>query len=149
MNVPSAGHVAVIDRKTKSVVEKWPVKGLNYPMALIEARHQLLVVTRRPPRLLILDTRSGRPASELKCVADADDVFYDSARGCIYVSGGEGHIDVFGQNDSGNYQNIARIPTAPGARTSLWVPELNRLFVAAPAGAQGVAAVLVFEAPGR
>jgi hypothetical protein len=145
-NIPSAGHVAVIDMTRMSVIEKWAVKGLNFPMALVEARQHLLIVTRRPSKLIILDTRTGHTISELKCVEDADDVYYDSVRGRIYVSGGEGFIDVFGRADAGNYQNIARILTAPGARTSLWVPELDRLFVAVPASVRGNAAIWVFEA---
>jgi hypothetical protein len=36
------------------------------------------------------------------------------------------------------------IETSPGARTGLWVPDLQRLFVAAPARAGHGAAVLVY-----
>jgi len=57
-------------------------------------------------------------------------VFYDSARKRIYASGGEGAIAVIEQKDSDHYQEITRIPTVKGARTSLFVPELGRLFLA-------------------
>ena len=43
-------------------------------------------------------------------------------------------------------RRLARIKTVSGARTSLFVPELDRLFVAARAGTlSGEAAVLVFR----
>jgi len=44
------------------------------------------------------------------------------------------------------YHPLARIPTQSGARTSLFVPELDRLFVAARAGLLGSnAGILVFR----
>jgi hypothetical protein len=43
-------------------------------------------------------------------------------------------------------RRIARVPTSSGARTSLYVPELDRLFVAARSGLLGSsAAILVFH----
>jgi hypothetical protein len=46
----------------------------------------------------------------------------------------------------GGARHFGRIRTAPGARTSLFVPELDRLFVARRAGPAGQeAAILVFR----
>jgi hypothetical protein len=53
-------------------------------------------------------------------------------------------VDVLRRHD-GAYEELARVPTAPGARTSLFVPELDRLYVAAPAGRGRGAAVLVMR----
>lgn len=50
----------------------------NFPMALDAPEHRLLVVTPTPPRLLVLDTVSGETVAALPCVADADDLYYDS-----------------------------------------------------------------------
>ena len=50
----------------------------------------------------------------------------------VYVIGGEGYVDVFDAAASGTYRRLARIATGAGARTGLWSPELDRLFVAWP-----------------
>jgi hypothetical protein len=74
-------------------------------------------------------------------------VFFDARRARIYVSCGEGSVDVT-QQDAGVYRSLGRIKTASGARTSLFVPELDRLFVAARAGFFGLgsdAAILVLR----
>jgi hypothetical protein len=79
--------------------------------------------------------------------SDADDVFFDSLRYRIYISCGEGEVDVV-QKDATGYRPTGRVKTASGARTSLFVPELDRLFVAARAGFLGLgtdAAVLVLR----
>jgi len=81
----------------------------------------------------------------LSTCGDADDLFFDAKRRRIYVSHGEGIVDVV-QWDTVGYRPLARVPTRPGARTSLFVPELDRLFVAARAGLLGPdAAVFVFR----
>ena len=74
---------------------------------------------------------------------DTDDVFVDPKRGYIYVSCGEGFIDVFAGLD-GSYSRIARIETAKGARTALFSADLDRLFLAVRMGAQGPA-VWIFK----
>jgi hypothetical protein len=76
---------------------------------------------------------------------DADDVFVDAKRHRAYVSCGQGFIDVFDTNDPG-YRRSARIPTVSGARTSYFVPSIDRLFLAAPATSTEPAAIWVFRA---
>jgi DNA-binding beta-propeller fold protein YncE len=147
VNLPNANHtIAVVDRAKRSVIATWQLEEqANFPMALDEADHRLLVVTRRRPRLLVLNTESGKQVASHPAVGDADDVFYDAARKRIYISGGEGFIDTFDQRGPDHYQPSGRIPTASGARTSLFVPELNRLYLAVPHRGNQKAEVRVYE----
>jgi DNA-binding beta-propeller fold protein YncE len=140
VNVPKAGHIAVIDRNKLAVIAKWPVRtaASNYPLTLDAANHRLFTGCRKPARILVFDTQSGKLVTDFDCVGDTDDIFFDAARKRLYVIGGEGFIDVFAQKDADQYARIDRIRTAPGARTGLFVPDLNRLFLAVPhRGAQG------------
>ncbi len=147
VNVPSAKEVTVVDRVKQTVAARWPLVGLesNFPMALIESDHRLLLATRKPAKLIVLDTISGRSISETDCAGDADDLFYDTAKKLVYISCGEGVIDVFAAADSDHYSEIARIQTSVGARTSLWVPELNQLFLAVPMREGQEAAIWVYS----
>ena len=145
VNVPTARQVVVVDRDAGRQVAAWKVDGRdNFPMALDEAAGRLLVVERHPPELLVLDTASGEVAARLPTCGDADDVFLDAKRGRVYVSCGEGVVNVVERRGDA-YQELARVPTAPGARTSLLVPELDRLYVAARAGDGRGAAILVLR----
>jgi DNA-binding beta-propeller fold protein YncE len=148
VNVPRAKAIVVVDRKQRHIVSTMPLASFaaNYPMVLDEAHHRLFVGTRRPPRLLVVDAR-GHLLANVPCVEDTDDLFYDAERERVYVTGGQGFVDVFDARDNGKYDRIARLPSADGARTSLWVPELRRLFVAAPKRGGTDAAIHVFEAP--
>jgi hypothetical protein len=56
-------------------------------------------------------------------------MWLDVARKRIYVTGTE-TTTVFEQKDADHYTHIADVPTGFRARTSLLVPELNRLYIA-------------------
>src|SRR5215472_4889625 len=148
VNLPNANHtIAVVDRAKRSVIATWQLEAqANFPMALDEPDHRLLVVTRRPPLLVVLNAESGKQVASYPTVGDADDAFYDAAHKRVYVSGGEGFIDVFDQHGPDDYKPCGRIPTASGARTSLFVPELNRLYLAVPHRGTQMAEIRVYEA---
>jgi DNA-binding beta-propeller fold protein YncE len=144
-NVPDAQQVAVVDRSTARQIAKWvvPDARANFPMALDDAGQRLVVVYRRPALLAVFDTRNGNVVARLPTCGDADDLFYDARRQRIYVSCGEGVLAVV-QRQGDRYRELARIQTVTGARTSLWVPELDRLFVAVPASGSERAALWVY-----
>src|SRR5207247_10648765 len=120
VNVPTADQIAVVDRGGMKVIATWPVVGAksNFPMALDEANHRVFVGCRRPAKVLVYDTASGKEVTSFDIVGDTDDLFYDGARKRLYVSGGEGYVDVFQNQDANRFARIARIATADGARPS-------------------------------
>ena len=134
VNVPDARHIAVVDREKGAVLARWPLEKLeaNYPMALDEASHRLLVGCRKPSKVLILDTETGKEVAQLTISRDTDDLFIDPPSRRIYLTAGEGFIDTIEQKDADHYKRIWAQTTAAGARTSLFVPDLGTLYVAVP-----------------
>lgn len=148
VNVPSAGrqHIAVLDRAAGRQVAGWGLAdaGGNFPMALDAAGGRLLVAYRKPPLLAVFATADGSLIARLSSCGDADDVFFDQQRQRVYVSCGEGTIDVFERRGDA-YRELARVPTASGARTSLFVPALDRLYLAVRAHGREPAALWVYR----
>ncbi len=134
VNVPNSRHVAVIDRGRGEVTAKWQTDLAfgNFPMALDEANHRLFVGCRLPSKLVVLNTESGEIVAKIDISGDTDDVFFDSKRHRIYSICGAGKIDLIKQADPNNYQTLAKIDTAAGARTGLFVPDRDTLFVGVP-----------------
>jgi DNA-binding beta-propeller fold protein YncE len=134
VNVPDARQIAVLDRQKQSVTATWPMKEFqaNFPMALDEANHRLFIGCRKPARLVVFDTTAGKPVTDVAISGDTDDLFYDAARKRLYLSCGEGFLDVVAQRDADHYERIERVPTAAGARTSFYSPALDRLWLAVP-----------------
>lgn len=151
VNVPKESAVAVVDRTKKMVVAKWGIDGTsaNYPMALDEADRRLFVGCRIPPEVVVLDTNSGHLVAKFPVVGDTDDLYFDPARRLLYVIGGQGAVDVIRMRDPNNYERVERIPTASGARTGLFVPDFDRLFVAAPHRGSQPARILVYQVAQR
>jgi len=147
VNVPTADQVAVVDRGAMKIVATWPVTGAkaNYPMAVDEANHRLFIGCRRPAKALVFDTTAGKEVGSFEIVGDTDDLFYDSARKRLYISGGEGFIDVFQNGDANTFTRVAHVATAAGARTSLFVPDLSRLFLAVPHRGSQRAEIRVYD----
>ena len=146
VNVPTANEIAVVDRTAMKVIATWPVVSAkaNYPMALDEANHRLFVGCRRPAKVLVYDIATGKESGSFDIVGDTDDVFYDAARKRLYVTGGEGYIDVF-QDQAGRFSRSAHLATAAGARTSLFVPEQSRLYLAVPHRDTQKAEIRIYE----
>ncbi len=134
VNVPNSRNVAVIDRDKGRVVATWKTDLAfgNFPMALDEANHRLFVGCRVPSKLVVLNTESGDVVAKIDISGDPDNVFYDRKRHRIYVICGAGKVDIIEQTDANTYEAFAKIDTADGARTGLFVPERDTLFVAVP-----------------
>jgi DNA-binding beta-propeller fold protein YncE len=147
VNVPDAREIAVVDRSSGKQTAHWktPDTRSNFPMAVADDGAAIASVFRSPSRLTVFRPASGEIAATTATCGDADDVFFDARRRRFYVSCGEGAVAVLGW-DGTTASELGRIATASGARTSLFVPQLDRLFVAARAGwLGGDAAILVFR----
>jgi DNA-binding beta-propeller fold protein YncE len=134
VNVPNARNVAVVDRDKGEVIATWKTDGAsgNFPMALDEASHRLFVGCRLPSKLVVLDTVSGKTVTSVGISGDPDNLFYDRKRHRVYVICGAGKIDIIDQTDANTYKALTKINTADGARSGLFVPERDALFVAVP-----------------
>ena len=150
VTLTGATNLGVVDLKKREQIAAWPtgVSG-NVALALDESHHRLFDGVRDPATLIVLDTESGKQVSQLEGVAGIDDLWYDAVHRRVYTSGGRGFevgfVYTYQQKDADHYELIGKVSTAPGAGTSFWSPELNRLYVAAPANDKEEAAILVFE----
>jgi YVTN family beta-propeller protein len=151
-NVPfSARKVVVVDGGSLEVQAQWQAGAVmgnffsNFPLSLDEADGRVFVGTRVPARLKVMDSATGAVIADVGIDGDPDDIFYDEKRGAIYVSCGSGYLDVIARTQDDHYRPVVRMATASGARTSLWVPELDRLFVAVPRNGSRGAEILIYQ----
>ena len=146
INLPDARAIAVADLDSATPIAIWHNRGAdgNFPMALDLVAGRVLTVFRRPARLGVFAMRDGAPVASVESCGDADDVFVDAKRKRIYVSCGDGHIDVF-DAERNEYSRIAHIATVSGARTSLFIPEMDRLLLAVRARGSEPAAIWIYR----
>lgn len=144
VNLPDRRAIAVVDLAKREVLARWPAPyRLNFPMALGTEGQTFAIVSRLPAHVSWLDAANGAIRQDRPTCGDADDVFHDARRRRWYVSCGAGKVEVFSDNVSAP----AFVKTGSGARTSLFSPDLDRLFVAVPAGWVGEGARLLVLKP--
>lgn len=129
INVPDDGSVIAADIDRLAVVARWPTGGhrLNFPMAIEPSGKSITIAYRLPAALATIDTATGKTTSLQSGCGDSDDLFLTGNR--VLMVCGAGHVDVVIPG-----KPPARVETRHGARTGLYSPEVDRLFVAVPAG---------------
>lgn len=144
-NLPETRSIAVVSRSTGQVLANWrQTHGGNYAMALDNEKQRVFVVFRNPAKFVALAKDTGVVVAEIETCGDVDDLFLDAKRQRVYISCGQGFIDVLDARDSG-FARLARIATVAGARTSLFVPDVDRLFLAVRAQAGQPPAIWVYR----
>jgi YVTN family beta-propeller protein len=144
-NVPDARQIVTADLDAGRITATWKQDALrsNFPMILDAAGH-VAVVFRNPARVVLFDAATGKAGAAADACGDADDLFFDAARKRFYVTCGAGVVDVFA---AGDLKSLGRVETKSGARTGLFVAELDRLFVAERAGLLGHEAAVALLKP--
>jgi DNA-binding beta-propeller fold protein YncE len=145
VNLPRAQTIAVVDGHGGKQSGTWPTRiaGGNFPMALEQRARHVLVAFRSPAKLGAFSMDDGSLIASPDICGDADDVFVDANRRRVYISCGEGFLDVLDAVQA--YRRVARVATVAGARTSLFVPEMDRLMLAVRASGREAAAVWVYQ----
>jgi DNA-binding beta-propeller fold protein YncE len=146
INVAGKHYVAVVDKKTRQVITTWPIKEgeNNAPIALDEANKRLFVVTRKPFKLVVLDTDTGASVASFEAPKRTNELQFDKANRRLYLTGDE-YVAVFQQHGADRYEEIARVKSEKGAKTAILVPEVNRLYVAVAGKDATKAGVLRYE----
>ena len=145
-NLRDRSLVGVIDTKKRAVTSTWPLGDVhgNTPMAVDEAHRRLFVVGRKPARLIVLDSDTGKIIASLPTAELTDDMLFDPESKRIYVAC-DGFVVVYVEHDADHYEELGRVPTGFRAKTAILVPQLKRYFVAAPRHGQKIAELMVYE----
>jgi DNA-binding beta-propeller fold protein YncE len=131
VNLSGPKEVGVVDLNTRELVARWPIPDAETPnsMALDEPHHRLFIATRKPPKFFVFNTDTGKVTATADISAMNDDMWFDTARKRIYLTGTE-TTTVLSQTDADRYTHVAEVPTGYRAKTSLYVPQLNRFYIA-------------------
>lgn len=134
INLTGTDEVGVVDLKTRQLVARWPLPAnahVAHAIALDEEDHRLFTVTRKPEgQFIVFNLDTGQVVAALPCVGVNSDISRDLAKQRIYITGTE-TVSVFAQRDADHYEHLAEVPSAYRAKSSIFVPELQQLYVAA------------------
>ena len=146
VNVAGKSEIAVLDKKTGKLLATWAVKEgqNNSQIDLDEANKRLFIITRKPFKLVVINTDTGASVASFDAPGRTNGMVFDKANRRIYAAGDD-YVGVFQQVDADHYTELARVPSEKGAKTAFLVPTLNRLFVAVGGSATAKAGLLRYE----
>jgi hypothetical protein len=143
VNLEDKDNVAVVDLKARKVIAHWPVApgGTPVGLALDTEHHSLIIGCRKPQKMVVMSTESGKVIADLPIGAGVDAVKIDSSE--YFASAGDGTLAVVGSSSPGKYQVVQTVKTPIGAKTmgvddsthKIYLPTAD--FEAAKAGANG------------
>jgi len=147
INVPDEDETAVGDLSNNTIITKWKntKASSNFPMALCEENNLLFIGCRHPAMLEMLNAQTGEVMYTIKCSGDADDIFYYAPDSLMFVSAGEGLIDVFRINAKKELVLFDQVKTRKGSRTSLLLSREKKFLLAVPARAGEPAALWIYN----
>jgi DNA-binding beta-propeller fold protein YncE len=147
INLTQTNKIAVIDRKAMKVLAMWPVPAAQQNAMVIfdESRHRLYVGCRKPGTVVVLNSDTGAVIASAPSPLRSDQLLYDQAGKRLYSPGGEGFMAVYDTSNPDKLKPVAKVPTAPGAKTGILVPENGELVLAvSPGDTKTTAKVLTF-----
>jgi len=147
INLTQTNKLAVIDRSTMKIIAFWPVRAAeqNAMVAMDEPHHRLFVGCRKPGMVVVMNSDTGVVTNSVSSPLRSDQILFDQTSNRLYSPGGEGNIGVYDTSDPDHLKIVAKVPTAPGAKTGILVPELKELILAAsPGDTKAMATVLTF-----
>jgi DNA-binding beta-propeller fold protein YncE len=150
-NIADAGQVAVVNIKTNAIEDTWKLKDAsdNTPLAYDAQEQMLLIACRKPAVLLALDANTGKEISRIPTGNGADDLFHDSKLHRVYVITGSGAVDVYSISTAKHFTALGKVRTASGAKTGLFVPSQNLLYIGIPGIGAKPAEIRVYQTNAR
>ncbi len=154
VNLTQTSKLAVVDKKTLKEIAEWPVPPAeqNAMIALDEAKHRAYLVCRANLKgepagmVVVMNTDTGKVVSTADAPIRADDVLFDVATNRLYVPGGQGYIGVYDTSDPNHVKMVAKVPSAPGAKTGIVLPDMKKIVVAAsPGETKAMAKILTYH----
>ena len=129
VNLMDKNEVAVVDMKANKVVARWPTApgGAPVGMTIDPAKRQLLIGCRKPQKLIVMSTDSGKVLAALPIGDHVDAVKIDS--GQIFASCADGTLAVARETSPGKFEMVQTVKTPPGARTMGADPTTHKIYL--------------------
>jgi YVTN family beta-propeller protein len=117
-NIEDHNEVVKVDVQTLKVVERWKLAPCETPTALaIDRQNQRLFAGCRSGIMAVVDASNGRLVATAPIGARVDAAAFDPETRTIYLSNGDGTVNLFHQDSADKYSAVETITTQFGAKT--------------------------------
>jgi DNA-binding beta-propeller fold protein YncE len=148
VNLAQTNKMDVVDRNNMKLIADWPVPPakVNAMVAFDASQHRLYVVCRDPGMVVVMDSDSGKVISTAPAPLRADQVMYNAGAHLFYVPGGQGYMGIYDTSNPNMIKEVAKITTAPGAKTGILLEDQHKIVLAAsPGDTKAMAKILTYQ----
>ena len=132
VNLEDTNEVAVFDPKTLEIKHRYPIGEGKTPTGLaIDNKHDRLFVTCRSKIMVVMDALNGKVISSFPIGTGVDWAEFDSDSGTVFVSNGDGTLNMFHQKSADVYEDMGALKTQPSAKTMAFDPKTKKIFLPA------------------
>ena len=131
VNVVNKGEVAVVDTRSRKVLNHFPMRNCEEPTGLAYvAQFQRLISVCSNGLAKMLDANNGRELASLGVGRDADAVIYDSQRQRAFIPSAEdGSLSVLAVRSANAVEVLERDQVQMGTRTGALDPKTGLLYL--------------------
>jgi DNA-binding beta-propeller fold protein YncE len=148
VNNPAKNLIDVVNRHTRQVVATWPVTQCrrNVAMAFDEPAHRLFTAC-RSGAIVVFNSETGKELQAVPIPRGVDDLVFDPSTMRLYAAcrGDGGSVAVYHEDSPDHYTSLGVVPSGPGAKNEVLVPQLHRLYVTVPPSETAAGEVYVYD----
>lgn len=117
INLVDKGQVAVVDIKSRKVLDHWSVAPGGSPvgMSMDTNKRRLFIGCRNPQKLIVMDANNGKILADLPIGAGVDATKFDGSQ--IFASCRDGKLYIARETSPENFEIAQTVQTPEGART--------------------------------
>ena len=117
VNVEDKNEIVVVDLKSRTVLNHWPLKPAEGPTGLAYDKKTKHLFAGCDKLLAVINAEDGSVVLTLPIGDGCDGVGFDANTKNIFTSNGEGTMSVFHESTADKYEAVATVTTKRGART--------------------------------
>lgn len=131
-NSEDTNEVVMFDPKALTVKSRWKIDGGETPTGLaIDNKHDRLFVTCRSKVMVVMDSLTGKKITSFPIGARVDWAEFDASTQNVFVSNGDGTLNIFHQKSADVYEDMGALKTQPSAKTMAFDPKTKKIFLPA------------------
>jgi DNA-binding beta-propeller fold protein YncE len=133
VNIEDTSEIAALDPQKLTVQSRWKLEGCAEPTGLaIDRKHRRLFAgCSGNKKMVVVDADSGKVVGSLPIGEGCDAAAFDSDRGLVFASAGDGTITVIREEEGDKYSVVQTVTTQKSARTMALDAKTHQLFTVA------------------
>ncbi len=129
-NVESKSEILKINSKTMKITKRWPLAPGESPSGLaMDVENNRLFSGCHNKLLVVMNAKNGKIIQTLPIGDHVDGTTFDPASGNIFVSCGDGTLNVIHEDSPNKYSTVENVQTEPGAKTLAFDPKTGHVFL--------------------